>query len=65
VSRLGDAGTTAAGLTIGASLIGLPVGIWLARRYLATPTTTAKPYHQGDAVVTSITNLTHTRKDPS
>lgn len=59
MSRTADAATSIAGLILGAAVIGLPVGAYLARRYLATPITAtpAKPYSQSDAVATSISNL--------
>lgn len=67
MSKTTDRAITAAGLLLGAAAVGYPVGALLARRWRATPTTAApaKPYSQSDAVVTSITNLTPTRKDPS
>jgi hypothetical protein len=59
MSKTTDRAATAAGLVLGAALVGYPVGALLARRYLATPITAtpAKPYSQSDAVVTSISNL--------
>lgn len=59
MSKTTDRAITAVGLILGAALVGLPVGTYLARRYLATPITAtpAKPYSQSGAVATSISNL--------
>lgn len=59
MSKTTDRAISAAGFILGAAVIGLPVGAYLARRYLATPITAtpAKPYSQSDAVATSISKL--------
>jgi hypothetical protein len=59
MSKTADRAISAAGLVLGAAAIGLPVGAYLARRYLATPViaTPAKPYSQSGAVATSISRL--------
>lgn len=53
MSARSDAALSLAGGILG----GLTVGVLIARRYLTTPITAAKPYSQSDAVVTSITKL--------
>jgi len=59
MSKTADRAVTAAGLVLGAAIVGLPIGALLARRYLATPITAtpAKTYSPSDAVATSISNL--------
>jgi hypothetical protein len=59
MSKTTDRAVTAAGLVLGAALVGYPVGTYLARRGRATPITAtpAKSYSQSDTVVTSISNL--------
>lgn len=56
MSARSDAAITAAGIALGAAIVGIPAGILLAR-HLRTTTPPAKPYSQTDTTVTSITNL--------
>ena len=52
---MSDRAITATGLLLGAAIVGIPMGIYAARRYRGTEP--ANTYSQRDAVVTSITNL--------
>lgn len=58
MSRLTDAATTATGVVLGAAVVGLPIGWYLAHRWLNTPiTATAKPYSQAEAITNAQRNL--------